>query len=123
MSVELHEEAGGKILNVTSSGKLTTEDHAKFIPEVERAVESHGKVRMLIRMHDFHGPSMGAGWEDLKFDAHHFADVEWLALVGENRWEAGMSVFRTPFTEADIRYVDEKKADTATAWIHDGLRG
>jgi hypothetical protein len=121
MSVELREESGGKILILTLSGKLTIEDYAKFTPAIERAIKSHGKVRMLVNLHDFHGWTMGAVWKDLEFDAHHFADIERLALVGENRWEAGMSVFCTPFTAADIRYVDEKKADTASAWIHDGL--
>ena len=50
MSVELHEEAGGKILILNLSGKLTKDDYALFTPEVERAVKMHGKVRMLVRM-------------------------------------------------------------------------
>ncbi len=122
MSVELQEEAGGKILILNLSGKLTREDYANFIPEVERAVKAHGKVRMLVRMHGFHGWTMGAAWEDVKFDLHHFADIERLALIGENRWEAGMAVFCKPFTTAKVRYFDESKADVATAWIHEALR-
>ena len=59
MSVELQEEAGGKILILNLSDKLTREDYANFIPEVERAVKAHGKVRMLVRMHGFHGWTMG----------------------------------------------------------------
>ena len=33
MSVELQEEAGGKILILNLSGRLTREDYAHFIPE------------------------------------------------------------------------------------------
>jgi len=121
MTVELHEEAAGKVLILNLSGKLTQEDYAYFTPEVERAVKVHGKVRILVRMHDFHGWSMGALWEDAKFGLHHFSDIEGLALVGETRREAGMAVFCKPFTNATVRYFDESKADEAMAWIHEGL--
>ena len=68
MSVELHEEAGGKILILTLSGKLTKEDYAHFTPAVERAVKDHGKIRILVNMRGFHGWNLGAVWEDVKFD-------------------------------------------------------
>ena len=121
MSVELHEEAAGKILILNLSGKLTKEDYAHFTPEVEKAVKDHGKIRMLVRMHDFHGWSLGAMWEDFKFDLHHFSHIERLALVGEKRWEAGMAVFCKPFTTAKVRYFDESKADEAMVWVHEGI--
>jgi len=121
MSVELHEKEGGKVLVLNLSGKLTKEDYAYFTPEVERAVKSHGKVRMLVRMHGFHGWSLGAVWEDVKFDLHHFSHIERLALIGETRWEAGMAVFCKPFTAAKVRYFDESNADEALTWIREGI--
>jgi len=62
MPVKLHEEAGGRIVILNLSGKIATEDYEHFIPEVERAVKVHGKARLLVRMHDFHGWSLGAVW-------------------------------------------------------------
>ncbi|MEO8165057.1 MAG: STAS/SEC14 domain-containing protein [Betaproteobacteria bacterium] len=121
MSVELREEAGGKVLILNLSGKLVKEDYAHFTPEVERAVKAHGKVRMLVRMHDFHGWTLGAVWEDTKFGLHHFSHIERLAIVGETRWEAGMAVFCKPFTTAKVRYFDESKADEVATWIHEGI--
>ncbi len=53
MSVDLHED--GKILVINLTGKLTKDDYERFIPEVERLVKQHGKLRMLVQMHDFHG--------------------------------------------------------------------
>ena len=121
MSVELHEEAVGRVLILNLSGKLTKEDYAHFTPEVERAVKTHGKVRMLVRMYDFHGWTMGALWEDVKFDLHNFSHIERLALLGEKQWEAGMAVFCKPFTTAKVRYFDESKASEASEWIHEGI--
>ena len=121
MSVEFHEEAAGKVLVVKLSGKLVKEDYARFVPEVERLIGEHGKLRMLVQMHDFHGWTMGALWEDVKFDWKHFGDIERLALVGESKWEAGMAVFCKPFTRATIRYFDASKATEANNWIHEGI--
>ena len=72
MSVEICEEEGGKVLGVILSGKLTKDDYQHFVPEVERLVAQHGKIRILARMHDFHGWTVGALWEDIKFDWKHF---------------------------------------------------
>ena len=54
---------------------------------------------------------------DLKFDLKHFADIERLALVGDKKWEKGMSVFCKPFTTAKIRYFDRAAIAEARAWL------
>lgn len=116
MSVDLRED--GKILVITLTGKLSKEDYEHFIPEVERLIKQHGKLRMLVEMHDFHGWTAGALWQDIKLDLKHFRDIDRLALVGEKAWEHGMGVFCKPFTTAAIRYFDRSKAHQAEAWIH-----
>jgi SpoIIAA-like len=121
MSVELREEAGGKILIVKLSGKLTKQDYEHFLPEVGRLIAQHGKIRMLVQMHDFHGWTLGALWEDIKFDLKHFAHIERLALLGDRKWEAGMAVFCKPFTTATVRFFDEAQPDDASHWIHEGI--
>ena len=121
MAVELHEEAAGKVLEVRLSGKLTKEDYQRLTPEVERLIGQHGKIRMLVRMHDFHGWTMSALWEDIKFDWKHFSDIDRLALVGDSKWEAGMAAFCKPFTRATIRYFDSSKYDEAVNWLNEGV--
>jgi hypothetical protein len=113
----LNEEAGGKILKVKASGKLTKEDYQRFVPDVERLIKDHGKIRILLEMHDFHGWEVSALWEDIKFDLKHFGDIERLAMVGDSKWEKGMAAFCKPFTKAKIQYFDSSKADEARAWI------
>jgi hypothetical protein len=121
MSVELRQLADGHVLSLTISGKLSKEDYAQFVPEVERLIKQHKKIRILCRMQDFHGWQMGALWEDIKFDVKHFADIDRLALVGESKWESGMAVFCKPFTTAKVRYFDESKAAEAEQWIQTDL--
>jgi hypothetical protein len=55
--------------------------------------------------------------EYMKFDFKHWKDIERLAIVGESKWEEGMSVFCKPFTAAKIQYFDIAKLAEAKAWI------
>ena len=67
MTIQLSEENGGKLLAVHVSGKLEKADYAQFVPEFERLVRQHGKMRVLFDMTDFHGWEASAMWEDTKF--------------------------------------------------------
>jgi hypothetical protein len=116
MAVELKEIAAGKVLDVHISGKLRRDDYKHFVPEVERLIERQGKIRMLLEMEDFHGWDAGGLWQDIKFDLKHFTDVERVAMVGEKRWQKGMSHFCRSFTTAKIRYFDRSAIDEAREW-------
>ena len=72
-AVTLKETNGGKVLEIQLTGKLAKEDYDLFVPAVERLVKAHGKIRLLVEMHDFHGWTAGALWQDIKFDARHFS--------------------------------------------------
>lgn len=119
MTVALKEEDNGKLLIVTLSGKLIAEDYEHLGPEFERLVKEHGKLNVVVFMHGFHGWTLGALWDDIKFEFKHFAHIKRLAMVGERKWEAGMAVFCKPFTTAKIRYFDVAAADEALAWARE----
>lgn len=107
----------GKIMEVAVTGKLTREDYERFVPAAEELIREQGKIRVLFIMHDFHGWTFGAAWEDIKFDLKHFNHIERLAIVGESKWEQGMAVFCRPFTTASMKYFDIGKLEEARAWI------
>ena len=117
MPIQINEENDGKVLVLHISGKLAKTDYEQFVPEFERLLRQHGKLRVLFDMSDFHGWEGSAVWEDIKFDIKHFADIERLAMVGNKKWQHGMATFFKPFTKATSRYFD--RADTAEArkWL------
>jgi hypothetical protein len=116
-AVTLNETNGGKVLEIQLTGKLAKEDYEQLVPAVERLVKEHGRIRILVEMHDFHGWTAEALWEDIKFDARHFRDIERVAMVGETKWQQGMAVFCKPFTSAKIRYFDRAALNDARAWL------
>ncbi|TWT56245.1 SpoIIAA family protein [Allorhodopirellula solitaria] len=117
MSFNIVEHAAGKVIEVQLSGKLSKEAYETFLPAIEAKIKEFGKVRMLVVLHDFHGWDAGALWEDLKFDFNHHGDIERLAIVGESKWQQGMSAFCKPFTSAKIEYFDIAKVEEARQWI------
>lgn len=117
MSLELKESDGGKTLEVHVSGTLVHEDYQRFVPEFERHLEQHHRLRVLFDMVDFHGWGQRALWDDVKFDVKHHSDIERLAMVGDKKWQKGMSLFCRPFTSAKIRYFDRAGIDDARKWL------
>lgn len=116
-AIAVSTENDGKLLTIRMTGKLHASDYHHFVPSVEQAVLKHGKIRMLVQMHRFHGWDAGALWEDVKFDAKHFHDIERLAIVGETSWEKWMAILCKPFTTATILYFPSEQAVEARAWI------
>jgi hypothetical protein len=117
--VGILEVDAGRIVLVSVTGKLHKEDYEAFVPEIERLTQKHGTIRALVELIDFHGWTIGALWEDTKFAARHFSDIERLAIVGERQWEKGMAVFCKPFTRAHVRYFDRSQKDRAVDWLRE----
>ncbi len=117
-SIALREEEEGRILQLIVRGKLTAADYDIFVPELESAIEEHGKVSLLVDLEDFQGWSAGAMWQDTRFDARHWNDIERLAVVGEGKLEKGMTMFAKPFTTAEVKFFERNDRARALRWLH-----
>ncbi len=118
-TAHVSEWSHGKVLEVDLHGKLDRRDFELFVPETERLICLHGKIRILVTMHDFDGWEAGALWEDLKWDVKHFNDIERLAIVGHERWHKWMAGFCKPFTTAEVRYFTLDQLDEAHVWLNE----
>jgi hypothetical protein len=119
--IEQIQDSTGKVLSFRVSGKLHDEDYKKFVPLVDEAIAEHGKVRMLVVFHDFHGWDLHALWDDMQFASTHCLKIERIALVGEKKWEMYMAKVCKPFTMAKIQYFDAARLEEAREWIREGL--
>jgi hypothetical protein len=118
MSLVLQEKLGGEILEVDLAGKLSKSDYERFVPHAEQLIREHGKLKLLVSMHEFDGWTLGGFWEDMKFDAKHFRDIKKIAFVGDEKWEKGMSTFCKPFTSAEIKFFPSEQIDQARQWLN-----
>jgi hypothetical protein len=106
-----------KVLGFKMSGKLHDEDYKKFVPIVDAAIASGGKVRLLAQFEDFHAWDLHALWDDIKFSTTHCTKIERIALVGDRKREQWMAKVCQPFTMAKIRYFDASGIDAASKWL------
>jgi hypothetical protein len=119
-AIHLEKTAEYSIVTLVIKKKLDKDDYDQFVPMIERQIESKAPIRMLIELEDFEGWTVGALWEDTKFAAKHFNDIQRLAVVGESRWQKSGTMFFKPFTAAEVRYFDKHKIDHARDWIRNG---
>src|SRR2546429_9869335 len=117
MTIGVQELAGTGYLEIDLSGKLEAQDYKAFGPKIEELIREHGKLRVLVHMHSFHGWTAGGLWEDIKFDVRHFKDLERVAFVGDRKWEEGMSKLCRAFTTAELRFFDESHLEAAREWL------
>jgi hypothetical protein len=96
---------------------LFGKDYDIFVPVIEAMIQKHGRIRIVLEMHGFHGWDASALWEDIKFDWKHYSDIERIAMVGNSKWEQGMAIFCRPFTSAKIRYFPDSKRQEALSWV------
>lgn len=115
--IEQISQSAGNILGFKMSGKLHDADYKSFVPIVESAITTHGKVRLLAHFVDFHGWDLHALWDDTKFATKHCNDVERIALVGDKKWEEWMAKICKPFTLAKLRYFDASEIESAWQWL------
>lgn len=115
--IQMDESPEGKIVTLRIKEKLRKKDYDEFVPMLEGLMGKGATVRILVELHDFKGWTAGALWEDTKFAARHFSDIDRLAVVGETKWEKGVTVFIKPFTKAQVRYFDMKEIDSARQWV------
>ena len=102
--IELESLQNGKLNYLLIIGKLDKEDYDIFVPILETAIKTHGKIRLLVELRDFHGWTVGAAWEDTKFGVRHFNHIEKLAFIGDQQWERNLATFAKVFTRAEVRY-------------------
>lgn len=106
-----------RVLHVRLNGKLTDADYQQFVPELEKLIERHGSLRLLVEMTDFHGWNAGALWDDFKVYLKHGNEIGRIAIVGEKSWQEWMTRVSKPFLHSDVRYFDHDHAGEARQWV------
>lgn len=86
--IEFMQESEGNLVGIEVQGKLTDKDYQeKLIPELEKRIKEHGKLRVLVHMkEDFKGIEPKAVWDDALFGIKHRKDFDRFALVGGSGW-------------------------------------
>ena len=119
-NIELAASGVGRVNCFLITGKIKKKDFIAFAPVVESSIKTHGKINILIELHDFHGWTVGGAWEDTIFGLIHFNHIKKLAFVGDQEWEKNLANFAGMFAWAKVKYFDEQVSDLAYDWVNTG---
>lgn len=108
-----------RVVSLQVIGSLRQKDYDLFAAQLDSLIRQHGKLRVLVELVDFQGWTAGAAWKEVKLAIKHFDDIERVAIVGENRFERGMTGLAGAFTSAKVRYFDVERREEAESWIRE----
>ncbi|NLA39398.1 MAG: STAS/SEC14 domain-containing protein [Methanomicrobiales archaeon] len=117
-------ESSGGVIGFRFDGKLSEGDYATILlPELERAMNEHQKIRILFKIEGFRSWRPGEGWEAFR-RWPGLESVDRVAIVGGERWREWMNRFPAlfiGFNGVDVRYFPESHQRDAWGWLREGL--
>lgn len=117
--IRLMPRSEGKVLGIQASEKLTDEDYTQtFGPALEKVIEAHGGVRMLLYMDEsFSGWEPSALLDDAKLGLKNLNAFEKVAVVGGPDWVGWSVNLFKPFFRGEIRVFEGDELEEAWGWI------
>ncbi len=115
--------AEGKLVTITLSGEVRSEDYQEMVPELEAHINTFGPLRLLLVLEHMEGFEPGALLRDLRFDTKHLNDFERVAVVGDERWQEWGTKLGGSLTEAEVRFFEPTHTSEARQWVQDGSEG
>ncbi|MEZ5828153.1 MAG: STAS/SEC14 domain-containing protein [Hyphomicrobiales bacterium] len=117
--IELLKGFPDNVVAVSGHGRITRNDYDTIlIPTVEKALQSHDKIRLLYEMGpEFDGVDPGAAWEDFKLGMEHLSRWERVALITDVPWIAQSMRLFSFFMPGAMRVYPTAEAAKARLWI------
>ena len=75
------EHDNAQAVEITLSGRVSTEEFDRVAKKLEAFIDRHGQVRVLEQIKDFEGMDAAALWHDIKFSFQHLRDFSRIAVV------------------------------------------
>lgn len=110
-------------LGFALSGMIHRDDYDQvLVPELERAIGEHDRVKLLMRFEDsFEGYGPAAIWEDTRAGLRHWRGFERIAVVCEVAWlRAALAAF-APLLPCPLRLFDRAQEQEACLWLAESL--
>ncbi len=117
--IELLKGFPSNVVAIACHGNVSRQDYDDvLIPAVEKALQSHDKVRMLYEVApDFTGYDAGAAWEDFKTGMEHFTKWDRIAVITDIDWMASAVKVFGVFLPSAVRVYPLADAAQARLWI------
>jgi hypothetical protein len=113
------ERSWGNVLSYEAWGKLTKEELGAILADMEEAIDSFGKVNLLVYLPEIPRPDLGAIGEDLQFAHKHTKDVDRYAVVGGSALFDLVARLEGPLVGIEIKHFEPDRLDKAWRWLYE----
>ena len=116
--IEIQTNASNGLIEATVTGQLRADDFGSVAPQVDKFIEQHDKVSVLLDLTGFHG------WEDVaaarthfRFIKDHHKRIERIAVVANKTWQHWIAAVIGTFISAKEKCFDANQKDEARNWL------
>lgn len=102
---------------IQATGTLSGEDYDAVLPDIEKIIDKHGKVRVYIDLEFFEGWEPLAAWKDMAFGVMHWNDMSKLAIVGDAKWEEWSATMANYMMQGEVRHFHTTEQAEALKWV------
>jgi SpoIIAA-like len=122
--IERLRESGDKAFGFKVTGRVTADEVAAFLPQIERAVADRGKraIGILADLSAMKGADWAARWKEIHFLSEYAEHIARVAVVGAGKWEELKAeiLAGTVLVQAETRYYPEAEILHAWHWVKTG---
>ncbi len=108
-----------ELVTVEASGRVTRDDFKDVVPQLEGAISTHGKLRMLLRLDHVSRWQPDALLEDAKFDLKHRNHFARIAVVGHGITERIATRLAGSVVKGPVRFFERSEAAMAESWVRE----
>lgn len=105
-------------LGIKLSGKVQREEYRKLLTQIEEKLEAQEPLDILVDISELKTFTMGAIWEDVKFDFRNFRTIRKLAIVGDRDNQKLLDPLSEPFVTEEAKYFSKADETLAREWVH-----
>lgn len=99
------------------NGDVTANDYRTVEPQLLKYFSDKGRMKFLIVLKGLKTFSLGAAYEDIKFDLQNLKNVGTTAIVGDKKTQELLSKFIDKVFPAKVKYFEE--TSDAMNWLKD----
>jgi len=121
--IDVSTKMDGALIVATLSGEVSGDDYTNaLLPVVEKGIETHGMVKMLIVAGDeFEDFDVDAAWEDIKMGISHWRGFERIAVTTDKTWMRRGIRVASPVFPCPMDVFTMAEQDDALRWLQESL--
>lgn len=98
-------------------GEVTADDYKRIMPELKNYFNQKGKMKFLIVVDRVRSFSLGAVFQDIKFDLMNFKNIGATAIVGDKKSQEIMAKAVDKVYPEKVEFFEDTNMKGAREWL------